>query len=143
LAIVVGVNLMVYAYEHTAPQHSAAVIWLEAVFSEAALVYLPWQSIAGFFCVMTHRRLPGIRFTEEEAAQIIASRLRLPNVRAVGPGAGHRFHSRRMLVERQATGAVGGDAALAALTIEMGGVFHTADREFARFPGLRWKNPLV
>jgi predicted nucleic acid-binding protein len=34
------------------------------------------------------------------------------------------------------------DAQLAALTIEYGGVLHTTDRDFARFPGLRWKNPL-
>jgi predicted nucleic acid-binding protein len=32
---------------------------------------------------------------------------------------------------------------LAALTIEYGGVLHTTDRDFARFPGLRWKNPLA
>jgi uncharacterized protein len=34
------------------------------------------------------------------------------------------------------------DAEIAALTIEYGGVLHTADRDFARFPGLRWVNPL-
>jgi predicted nucleic acid-binding protein len=35
------------------------------------------------------------------------------------------------------------DAQLAALTIEHGGVLHTTDRDFARFPGLRWTNPLA
>jgi hypothetical protein len=34
------------------------------------------------------------------------------------------------------------DAQLAALTIESGGVLYTNDRDFARFPGLRWVNPL-
>jgi predicted nucleic acid-binding protein len=32
--------------------------------------------------------------------------------------------------------------ALAAITIEFGGVLHTTDRDFTRFPGLRWLNPL-
>jgi hypothetical protein len=141
--IVVDANLLIYAYDHTAPQHGAAMAWLEDVFSDAPLVYLPWQSMCGFFRVMTHKRLPGIRFTEEEAVHIIDSWLELQNVRAVGPGANHWFHFRRMLVEGQAAGALGSDAALAALTIELGGVFYTADRDFARFPGLRWKNPLV
>jgi predicted nucleic acid-binding protein len=34
------------------------------------------------------------------------------------------------------------DAALAALAIEHGTTLYTTDRDFARFPGLRWKNPL-
>jgi hypothetical protein len=47
-----------------------------------------------------------------------------------------------MLVEGQASGDLTGDAQLAALTLEYGGVLCTTDRDFARFPGLRWKNPL-
>jgi hypothetical protein len=47
-----------------------------------------------------------------------------------------------MLIEGQASGALVSDAEIAALTLEYGGVLYTADRDFARFPGLRWKNPL-
>jgi uncharacterized protein len=47
-----------------------------------------------------------------------------------------------MIVEGQAPGALVSDAQLAALTLEYGGVLHTTDRDFARFPGLRWGNPL-
>jgi uncharacterized protein len=47
-----------------------------------------------------------------------------------------------MLVEGQVTGPLVTDAEIAALTIEYGGVLHTTDRDFARFPGLRWVNPL-
>jgi len=50
---------------------------------------------------------------------------------------------RRMIVDGQASGALISDAQLAGLTIEYGGVLHTTDRDFARFPGLRWTNPLV
>jgi hypothetical protein len=35
------------------------------------------------------------------------------------------------------------DAQLAALTIEYGGILCTTDRDFARFPGLSWVNPLL
>jgi len=35
------------------------------------------------------------------------------------------------------------DAQLAALTIENGGILYTTDRDFARFPGLKWVNPLA
>ena len=34
------------------------------------------------------------------------------------------------------------DALIAALAIEHGGTVHTTDRDFDRFPGVRWENPL-
>jgi len=49
---------------------------------------------------------------------------------------------RQMILEGQASGPLVSDAEIAAITIEHGAVLHTADRDFARFPGLRWKNPL-
>ena len=49
----------------------------------------------------------------------------------------------QVLIAGQARGALVTDAGLAALTIEYGGVLHTTDRDSARFPGLRWRNPLV
>jgi predicted nucleic acid-binding protein len=48
-----------------------------------------------------------------------------------------------MIVEGQAPGGLITDAQLAALTMEYGGVLNTTDRDFARFPGLRWTNPLA
>jgi hypothetical protein len=59
------------------------------------------------------------------------------------PGDGHWRIFRKMIVEGQATGPLVSDAQIAALTIEYGGVLYTADRDFARFPGLRWENPLI
>jgi predicted nucleic acid-binding protein len=34
------------------------------------------------------------------------------------------------------------DAAIAALAIEHGATLCTTDRDFARFAGLKWRNPL-
>jgi uncharacterized protein len=48
-----------------------------------------------------------------------------------------------MVIEGRAAGPRVSDAEIAALTMEYGGVLHTAYRDFARFPGLRWKNPIV
>jgi hypothetical protein len=42
----------------------------------------------------------------------------------------------------QAAGPLVMDAALAALAIEHGATLCTTDRDFSRFPGLRWQNPL-
>lgn len=62
---------------------------------------------------------------------------------ALGPGEQHWPLFRKMLVEGPASGDLIRDAQLAALTIEYGGVLYTTDRDFARFPGLRWTNPIL
>jgi predicted nucleic acid-binding protein len=43
----------------------------------------------------------------------------------------------------QVRGPLMTDAQLAALTLEYGGTLYTTDRDFSRFPGLKWKNPLA
>jgi len=63
-------------------------------------------------------------------------------VRVLPPSDEHWTLFRQMMVEGQARGPLVSDAQLAALTIEYGGVLQTTDRDFARFPGLRWQNPL-
>jgi hypothetical protein len=65
-----------------------------------------------------------------------------PNVTLLIPGDDHGQIFQHRIVEGQASGPLVAGARLAALTIESGGVLHTTDRDFARFPGLRWKNPL-
>jgi toxin-antitoxin system PIN domain toxin len=140
--IVVDANLLLYAYDATSARHAAARAWVEKVFSDAAPVGLPWQTISAFLRIITNVRLPGDRFTANEAAEIVNRWLEQPNVQALGPGEQHWPLFRKMLVEGQAPGPLVSDAHLAALTIECGGVLHTTDRDFARFPGLRWTNPL-
>jgi len=66
----------------------------------------------------------------------------LKQVRLLTPTERHWTLFQRMLVEGQVRGPLTSDAELAALTIEYGGVLYTTDRDFARFPGLRWVNPL-
>jgi predicted nucleic acid-binding protein len=48
-----------------------------------------------------------------------------------------------VLVEGKTTGPLTTNAQLAALTMENGGVLYTTDRDFARFPGLKWVNPVA
>jgi len=103
---------------------------------------LPWQTISAFLRIMTNTRLPGERLSIQEGVQIVDQWLEQLNVRPLSPGDNHWLLFRQMITEGQAPGALVSDAHLAALTIEYGGVLHTTDRDFARFPGLRWTNPL-
>ena len=140
--IVLDANILLYAYDAVPVQHAKARAWVENVFSGIEPVGLPWQTLAAFLRIMTDLGLPGKRFSGAEAADFVSQWLGLPNVRVLTPGDEHWRIFQKMIVEGQATGPLVSDAQLAALTIEYGGVLYTADRDFARFPGLRWENPL-
>jgi toxin-antitoxin system PIN domain toxin len=140
--IVLDANILLYAYDTTAVQHVQARRWIESIFSSGAPVGLPWQSAAAFLRITTNPRLPGERFTLEEAVALVDSWLDQPNLRPLAPGDRHWHLLRQMITDGQAGGPLITDAQLAALTIEFGGVLNTTDRDFARFPGLRWTNPL-
>jgi uncharacterized protein len=140
--IVVDANLLIYSYDTDSSNHTKSRAWVEKILSDVEPVGLPWQTVSAFLRVMTNRRLPGSRLTVEQAAQIVEEWLAQPNVRIIVAGDEHWSVFRRMVIEGQASGPLVSDAQIAALTIEYGGVLYTADRDFARFPGLRWKNPL-
>jgi toxin-antitoxin system PIN domain toxin len=140
--IVVDANLLIYSYDTESSDHRKSRAWVEDVFSGRELVGLSWQTVSAFLRVITNRRLPGSRLALERAVQIVDEWLAQPNVRILVPGDDHWSVLRAMIVEGAASGPLITDAQLAALTIEYGGVLYTADRDFARFPGLRWVNPL-
>ncbi|MGA7568277.1 MAG: TA system VapC family ribonuclease toxin [Terriglobales bacterium] len=118
-------------------------LFTKRTFSDGTTVGLPRQTVATFLRIMTNPKVPGERFTPEEAVHLVDQWLDQPNVRLLTPGEDHWPPLRQTIVEGQAQGALISDAQLVALAIEYGGVLQTTDRDFARFPGLRWVNPLA
>jgi len=140
--IVLDANILLYAYDSASPHHKKARTWVEQVFSGTEQIGLPWQMAAAFLRIMTNPKLQGERFTLDEAVAVVETWLEQPNIRILSPGENHWPLFRQMAVEGQAAGPLISDAHVAALTVEYGGVLHTTDRDFARFPDLRWVNPL-
>jgi toxin-antitoxin system PIN domain toxin len=139
---VIDANLLIYSYNSGSDYHRQAALWLENALSSDDVVGFTWQAISAFLRVMTNPKLPVRRFSLVQAAQIVDLWLEHPNIQVLTPGERYWPLFRRMVVEGRAAGPLVSDAQIAALTIEYGGVLYTADRDFARFPGLRWKNPL-
>jgi uncharacterized protein len=139
--IVLDVNILFYSYSTFSPEHEKARICVERLFSGTELVGLPWQTIAAFLRISTNPRLPGAR-PAIEATEEVEGWLSQPNVQIVTPGDDHWRVLRRVMLEGQAFGPLVSDAQIAALTIEHGAVLYSSDRDFARFPELRWVNPL-
>lgn len=141
--IVLDANLLLYAYDPDSSHHKAARKWVEQAFSGSEIVGIPWQTAGAFLRIITNPRLPGQRVTVERAIEVVDRWMEQPNVRMLARGERHWPILRQMMGEGQARGPLLTAAQLAALTIEHGGVLHTTDRDFARFPGLRWTNPLA
>lgn len=140
--IVLDANLLLYAYDAAMAEHPRARAWVEQVFSGTELIGLPWQTISAFLRIHTDPRLPGNRPSMTEAVAIVEEWLELLHVRLLSPGERHWTAFRGALLQGKVRGSMTTDAQLAALTIEYGGVLYTTDRDFARFPGLRWTNPI-
>jgi uncharacterized protein len=140
--IILDANLLLYAYDSRSDKHDQARQWIEKIFSDETIVGLPWQTVAAFIRIATNPRIPGQRFTLDQAVDVVDQWLEQPNVLLLAPGDQHWSFLRKQLIAGQARGPLTTDAQLAALTIEHGGVLHTTDRDFGRFAELRWTNPI-
>lgn len=141
--IVIDVNLLLYAHMRSSSFYPSARIWFEKTLSSDQEVGIPLQSAMAFLRITTNQNVPLGRLDIVSALRIVDAWLAQPNVRLLFAGDGHWPVFRRMLLEGRAAGVLGTDAHLAAVTIECGGTLYTTDSDFARFPGLRWKNPLA
>jgi toxin-antitoxin system PIN domain toxin len=141
--IVLDVNVLLYAYDTSSPSYSSARRWLLTTFSGPELIGLPWQVVWAFLRLSTNPRIFANCREMGEAVQLVDEWIALKRVRLLAPGERHWYLLQKMLIEGQVRGSDITDAELAALTIEHGGVLYTTDRDFARFPGLRWENPLL
>jgi toxin-antitoxin system PIN domain toxin len=140
--IVVDANLLLYASDISSEHHQASRRWLEATFSGPEPVGLAWAALLAFLRVGTNPRIRKNAFTLEEAAAIAAGWLARPTTILLNPGERHWEILRDLMTRGQARGPLVTDAHLAALAIEHGAALATTDRDFARFPGLKFFNPI-
>lgn len=141
--ILVDANLLLYAYDPDSPQHDASRRWLEDILSGSGLVRFSWLTIWAFVRIATSAQVFAHPLSAAEAHAVVASWLSQPNAGVVDPGDRHLELVAALLQNGQATGALVMDAALAAIAIEHGATLCSTDRDFARFPGLDWHNPIT
>ena len=88
------------------------------------------------------REIPHRRWAARRAGFAAALRDR-SNAVLVAPGPRHWTIFERLCTESGARGNLVPDAYHAALAIESGSEWITTDRDYGRFPGLRWRHPLA
>jgi len=139
--ILVDTNLLIYA-ETVCPQQVEAAAWLDAQLTGQVRVGIPWASLLGFLRVTTNRRIYPHPLGVDAAWLHVEKWLSWPNVWIPVPTGAHASILAVMLAAAKDGANLINDAHLAALAVEHGLTLCSTDGDFARFPALKWFNPL-
>jgi toxin-antitoxin system PIN domain toxin len=137
------VNVLLYAYDESSPHHERARPWLEDRLSGTETFAFSWPVLLAFVRLATNPRVFESPLALDEAFDAIESWLAQPPATVLHPTDRHGAVLRDLLMPLGSAGNLTTDAHLAALAIEHGAELCSADADFARFPRLRWVNPMA
>jgi hypothetical protein len=141
--ILLDVNVLVHAFREATPDHRRYRGWLDAALASDEPFGLSDLVLSGFVRVATHPRVFDPPAPIGRALAFADALRSQPNAVLVAPGSRHWEIFERLCRAVDAKGNLVPDAYLAALAIESGSEWITTDRDFSRFPGLRWRHPLA
>jgi len=140
---VLDLNVLLYAVNRDSAPHRRAKAWLDGLLSGEEAVAIPWVVLLGFLRLTTNARIMPRPLAPAQALTVVDGWLAAPSVVPLHPGEEHWRILRELLAASGTAGNLTPDAHLAALAIEHGCELCSADGDFARFPALRWTNPLA
>ena len=139
--ILCDVNVLIYAFRSDAEDHPRYKAWLESVINGPAAYGVAPQVLASVIRICTHRRIFARPTSLDDAFEFCRVVLGQPIATAIVPGERHWSIFETLCQNSKATGNMVQDAWFAALAIESGCEWITADRDYARFKGLAWRPP--
>ena len=141
--ILPAVNGLAYAHREDAVDHARYQQWLEETIQSGQPYAISDPVLSGFLRVVTHPRVftppSPIRLALDFARQVREQ----ANCQVIAPGFRHWQIFTGLCQSISATGNLVPDVWFAALAIESGCEWVTTDRDYQRFPGLRWRHPLT
>jgi toxin-antitoxin system PIN domain toxin len=143
LMVLIDTNVLVYAHRTDSPNHSAYRRWIEGQINSDQPFGMSELVLSSFLRIVTHPKIFRLPTSLETAMRFIADLRSRQNCVILAPGVRHWEIFERLCRETGAKGNLIPDAYLAALAIESGSEWITADRDFSRFPVLRWRHPLA
>lgn len=141
--ILPDVSILVHAHNTRSNRHERARRWWEDTLNQPRPIGIAWVAILGFIRISTHRAILGNPMRVDEAVRRVRSWIENPRVQLIEPGDRHAEIMFGFLEDLGTGGNLTTDAHLAALAIEYQAELASTDADFARFPGLRWFNPLA
>jgi toxin-antitoxin system PIN domain toxin len=139
--ILPDVNVLIYAFRQDTPQHAICRPWLVNVVSGDTRFGLSTAVLSAVVRITTNPRVFRVPSSLDEAFGFCNDLLGQPHCQIVEPGERHWDNFRRLCLETDTRGSRITDAWFAALAIEWGCEWVTCDRDFARFPRLKWSTP--
>lgn len=136
------VNVLIYAHRNDVPEHPACAEWLSRVANGPEPFALSTLVLTAVVRIVTHPKAYSPPSTHDEVFGFLNGLTSRHNARLVAPGRRHLEIFEDLCRRSGATGKLVADAQHAAVAIEHGCTFVTADSDFKRFPGLRWRHPL-
>jgi hypothetical protein len=140
--ILVDVNVLVYGFREDASGHARYLNWWEQQAGSPQAFGVADLVLSGFLRIVTHPRVFDPPSPLEDALRFVERIKRLRNYVEIRPGPRHWDIFLNLCRRANARGNLVPDAYLAALAIESGSEWITTDRDFGRFPDLRWRHPL-
>ncbi|MSO78726.1 MAG: type II toxin-antitoxin system VapC family toxin [Acidimicrobiia bacterium] len=140
--ILADVNVLIYAHRSGSPDHERYRAWLDEQRHAPAAFGVSDLVLSSFVRIVTHPRIFDPPTSLAVAFDFADSIRTQPNAVPVAPGRRHWGIFTDLCRSVGAKGNLVPDAYLAALAIETGSEWITTDRDYARFPGLRWRHPL-
>jgi len=141
--IVPDVNVLVYAHREDMDEHGPYREWLDWLVNAGPAYGMSEMVLSSFVRVVTNRRTFREPTETREALASAAKLLEPPQCVPVRPGPRHWEIFDGLCRRHAVASKLVADAYLAAIVMEAGCDLATADRDFARFEGLRWQHPLA
>ena len=139
--ILADVNILIYAFRSDSRDHARYREWLESVINGPEAYGVSPQILCSFIRIATHPRIYARPSGLEDAFAFTRALQDSPSAKWVVPGGNHWEIFETLCRESAASGSLIQDAWFAALAMESGCEWITADRDYARFKGLRWRPP--
>ena len=141
--MLVDANILLYSVDRESPFHERSLSWMVTALNGPRRVAIPWVSLIAFARIATNPRATRNALTPAQAWDVVSSWLDAPSSWIPEPGRGHREILGQLIVQHDVRAGLVTDAFLVALCLEHGLEMISADSDFARFPEIRWINPLV
>jgi toxin-antitoxin system PIN domain toxin len=139
--IIPDVNVLIYAFRSEVPEHAICRPWLDAMIQDDARFGISPIALSAVVRITTNPRTYPSPSSHDDAFGFCEDLLSQPHCQVVEPGERHWDIFKRLCIETETRGPRVTDAWFAALAIEWGCEWITLDRDYARFPGLKWQVP--
>lgn len=139
--MVLDVNVVVAAHRQDHPAFAEVRPWFDHLVAGDDRFGVPAPVWASFVRITTNRRIFDVPTSLDDAFAFLRAVRGQPHHVEVVPGTRHLGLFERLCRDGEAAGDLAADAYLAAIAMESGGELVSLDRDFARFPGLRWRRP--